>query len=377
MTHASTLVASGLFGLHLLLVLQPILLLASAANTEANTDAADACSTLPAPSSLDTTCQAFATWDDFAAYLPTARDALILCAGSRLTRPNATSPRAIIKHNLRLLCSVPGKCRIRGPGRHLTIKTGPIKRVVVDGIHFENGDFTSVVIVDDAAGQHTFCGNTFASNARPVDSAKGGGAIYAGRNTNIVIGGGSVFRNNEARLGGAISFAGTSLVIVDTTFVDNVAAEGGGVVEASLVILPATTTDAAAAETATVTTPVYVPPQRIEIGTTTFIDNSASTDDGGSASGAVLLASGGEWVDLGGNSVVFGSGSGGGDTTADTAIATGVDGDGNGNGGTISLHGGTTSSEPVQVYILLGEHFLGLNQNILISYLSCDRVHNL
>ena len=350
MTPATTLVATGLLGL-LLLVLQPILL-ASAANTEA-----DACSTLPAPSSLDSSCKIFATWDDFAAHLPTARDVLVLCAGSWLTRPDATSPKAVIKTNLRLSCSVPGKCRIRGPGRHLTIKTGPTRRVIVDGIHFENGDFTSVVIVDDAAGQHTFCGNTFASNTRPVDSAKGGGAIYAGRNTNVVIGGGSVFRNNAARLGGAISFAGTSLVIVNTTFVDNGAAEGGGVVETSLAILPATTTDAAAAAEATMTTgPAFVPPQRIEIGTTTFIDN-ASTDDGGSgASGAVLLASGGEWVDLGGNSVMFGGGSGGGGTTADATVATGADGNGNGNDGTISLHDGTTSSEPVQVYILLGEH---------------------
>ena len=351
MTHATTLVATGLLGL-LLLVLQPIRL-ASAANIEA-----DACSTLPAPSSLDSSCKIFATWDDFAAHLPTARNVLVLCAGSWLTRPDATSPKAVIKTNLRLSCSVPGKCRIRGPGRHLTIKTGPTRRVIVDGIHFENGDFTSVVIVDDAAGQHTFCGNTFASNTRPVDSLKGGGAIYAGRNTNVVIGGGSVFRNNAARLGGAISFAGTSLVIVNTTFVDNGAAEGGGVVETSLAILPATTTDAAAAAAeATMTTgPAFVPPQRIEIGTTTFIDN-ASTDDGGSgASGAVLLASGGEWVDLGGNSVMFGGGSGGGGTTADATVATGADGNGNGNDGTISLHDGTTSSEPVQVYILLGEH---------------------
>ena len=218
----------------------------------------------------------------------------------------------------------------------------------MDGIHFEGGDFTSVVIVDDAAGQHAFCGNTFASNTRPVDSAKGGGAIYAGRNTNVVIGGDSVFRSNAARLGGAISFAGTSFVIVNTTFVDNGAAEGGGVVETSLAILPATTTDAAAAAEAAMTTgPAYVPPQRIEIGTTTFIDNAST---GGSASGAVLLASGGEWIDLGGNSVIFG-----GSTTANTTTF-GVDGNGNGSDGTISLHDGTTSSEPVQVYILLGEH---------------------
>ena len=140
----------------------------------------DLCSSLPPPSTLlesssSSSCQIFATWDDFAAYLPTARGHLVLCAGSWLTRPDAGAPPAVIKNNLRLTCSVPGKCRIRGPGRHLTIKTGDKKRVVVDGIHFEGSDFTSVVVVDGASSTHTFCGNTFVNNSRPADSPKGGG----------------------------------------------------------------------------------------------------------------------------------------------------------------------------------------------------------
>lgn len=305
---SATLVVSGLL---LLLALRPTSIpFASAAETDTT---ANACSALPDPTTLtDTTpCQIFATWDDFAAYLPTARDALVLCAGSWLTRPNADAPKAIIKTNLRLTCSVPGKCRIRGPGRHITIKTGATRRVVVDGIHFEGGDFTSVVVVDDAAGRHTFCGNTFESNSRPVDSLKGGGAIYAGRNTNIVIGGGSVFATNAARWGGAISFAGTSLTILDSSFVDNVAREGGSAIEATPAVMPVTVTTTEAASTTTTTTASTVSlPQRIEVGNTAFIDSNnkglggggGGSDGGqGGAAAVLLVSSGEEWVDLGGN----------------------------------------------------------------------------
>eukprot|EP00562_Extubocellulus_spinifer_P019479 CAMPEP_0178582422 /NCGR_PEP_ID=MMETSP0697-20121206/23718_1 /TAXON_ID=265572 /ORGANISM="Extubocellulus spinifer, Strain CCMP396" /LENGTH=747 /DNA_ID=CAMNT_0020218157 /DNA_START=217 /DNA_END=2463 /DNA_ORIENTATION=+ len=231
------------------------------------------CTELPPPTEP---CTLFRSWEEFSETLLSASGELVLCPGNWITKPSAEAPAAIIKLDLRLSCSVPGKCVIRGPGRHIKIKTDETKRVIIDGIMFEGSDYTSITVIDYASAQHLLCDNRFINNGRPVESPKGGGAIIAGVATNLVIGN-SLFRKNEARVGGAISFAGDSLRILDSTFEDNAAVQGGAIEASS-------------------------PAARIEVGKTTFVGNTA-TDDGG-ASSAILITSGEDWVDLGGNAAV-------------------------------------------------------------------------
>jgi len=377
--------------LGLLLLLMLLLDLASPA--AAYVDDSDPCTALPPPSTASS-CQIFASWNDFAAYLSSpsreAGDEVVLCAGSWLTRPAIDAgavlgsaaavgaEQAVVRRPLRLSCSVPGKCRVRGPGRHLTVDLDSgnagsayaggssssadeggliedVGTVVIDGIRFEGATDASLHVKDtdgignSASANVLLCGNAFLNNhQRGSSSSSGsGGAVYSAPRTDLTVGGGTLFQGNAAPVGGAIGFAGRRLRVVDAWFEGNVAEERGGAVAAMELEEDAEQAPGAGSEDGRMTSDslddyndgtsaklvvaasaTAAPPvpqqQKIEIGSTTFVDNASHGD--GNASGAIYLPSAGatgagaasagtsgttgggagsDWIDLGGNELIF------------------------------------------------------------------------
>lgn len=122
--------------------------------------------------------------------------------------------------NVELLCGVPRKCRITGPGRHIVVD-GSSSKLFVQGIVFEGATLGAIHIQSRSSHVQSFCDVVFSQNS---GSSRGLG-ILTERNTYTEISHCIFLACESSDMGGAIFNRG-AMLIENTVFDGNVGRGG-------------------------------------------------------------------------------------------------------------------------------------------------------
>jgi len=109
--------------------------------------------------------------------------------------------------NVELICGVPRKCKITGPGRHIVVD-GSSSKLFVQGIVFEGATIGAIHIKSRSSHVQSFCDVVFSENS----GASRGLGILTERNTYTEISHCSFLENESSDMGGAIFNRGAMLI---------------------------------------------------------------------------------------------------------------------------------------------------------------------
>ena len=122
--------------------------------------------------------------------------------------------------NVELICGVPRKCRITGPGRHIVVD-GSSSKLFVQGIVFEGATLGAIHIQSTSSHVQSFCDVVFSENSGTLR----GLGILTERNTYTEISHCSFLACESSDMGGAIFNRGAMLI--DNAVFDGNIGKGG------------------------------------------------------------------------------------------------------------------------------------------------------
>jgi hypothetical protein len=122
--------------------------------------------------------------------------------------------------NVELICGVPRKCRITGPGRHMVVD-GSSSKLFVQGIVFEGATLGAIHIRSRSSHVQSFCDVVFSDNSGTLR----GLGILTERNTYTEISHCRFLKCESSDMGGAIFNRGAMLI--DNAVFDGNIGKGG------------------------------------------------------------------------------------------------------------------------------------------------------
>lgn len=165
-------------------------------------------------------CTAVSSWQELKQEATAASESVVFCPFSVEKPPEET---LVVKSELHLSCSRLKECVLNGSGRHIRVG-GPNAKLSIDGFVFRGASKSAIRISANSPQTQTFRDCEFNNN----QALTKGGAIKTEASTSLRIDSCS-FATNQAVNGGAIYHLGTSLVISNSIFRDNLAQRGGAI----------------------------------------------------------------------------------------------------------------------------------------------------
>jgi len=174
----------------------------------------------------DSSCWGVDSFESFAAAIEeSGLSKIVFCGGFQIRKKISEKPVSIT-NDMDVRCVK--QCTIYGQGTFIEI-SGGLTNVRLDNFRFMNNIDTAVrVVTKSSLAVTTICNSEFSSNN--VLAGVDGGALSVGPQSGFVNIVQSIFDNNSARNGGAVSFKGFRLSVIDSSFNVNVASYRGNAI---------------------------------------------------------------------------------------------------------------------------------------------------